>query len=195
VRSNLLDANFAIPPTVLMRREHCIAAGGYDEAYRVIIDWLLYLRIALRSNAGYIAEPLSLHRYQHPTSESARKFVKKPRLITDEELRLLAEILPLMPADAEWRKMRRQAYRGVVKRHVRRTYALLVHNEVETFRREMAYAMVLDHTLPLRYRKMAALWVASFFGAELARRLDSTERAFWDALGGQTDDRMAPEVP
>jgi len=195
VRSNLIDANFAIPPTVLMRREHCLAAGGYDEAYRVIIDWLLYMRIALRTGAGYIAEPVSLHRYQHPTSESAQKFVKKPRLITDEELRLLAEILPRMPANAEWRGLRRQAYHGVIKRHVRRTYDLLVHDQIEGFRRELAYAMTLDHALPLRYRKMATLWVASFFGGRVAKRLDSTERAFWHAFRGGTSEPTEPEGP
>ncbi len=184
VRSNVINANFAIPPTVLMRRECHRVAGGYDEKFRIITDWLLYMRIALRFDAGYIAEPLARHRYQHPSSESARRFLKKPRLITDEELRLLEEILPHLPADAEWRRFRRQAFRGVINRHVHRTHGLLVHDELEGFRSEFAYAASLDPTLAFRYRKMTALWIASLFGSGFAKRLDSAETSFWHALRG-----------
>jgi len=184
VRSNLVTGTFAIPPTVLMRRECYRAAGGYDETYRLIIDWVLYLRAALLFGAGYIAETLAVHRYQHPFSVSAQTFLRKPRLITNEELRLLGEILPRLPAGPDWHLFRRQAYRNLIDRHVLRTQGLLAHNDMEGFRSELAYAMMLDPSFPLRYRKMMALWFVSFLGPRFAKRLDSVERAFWASLRG-----------
>ena len=186
VRCNLIYANFAIPPTVLMRRECYRAAGGFDEAYRIIVDWVLYVRAALRFGAGYITEPLATHRYQHPSSVSAQTFLKRPRLITSEERRLLEEILPLLPSSQNSRDFRRLVFRGMIDRHVLRTHGLLAHNDMEGFRSELAFAMALDRTFPLRYRKMMALWFASLLSPRLAKRLDAVETGFWTSFYGSS---------
>ena len=186
VRSNLIYANFAIPVTVVMRRECFHAAGGFDGAYRIIIDWVLYVRAALRSGAGYIAEPLAVHRFQHPASVSAQTFLKRPRLITEEERRLLDEILPLLPTDSNSREFRRLAYRGMIDRHVLRTHGLLARGDIKGFRSELAYAMALDDTFPFRYRKMMALWFASLFSPRLVKRLDAVEDEFWASFRGSS---------
>jgi len=189
VRTNLINANFAIPVTVLMRRDCYGATGGYDETYRLIVDWVLYMRAALRHDVGYIAELLAFHRYQQPSSVSAQTFLKKPRLITNEELRLIGEVLPRLQTDPEWKRFRRRVHRGIIERHVLRTQGLLIRDGMENFRSELAYAMALDPTFPFRYRKMMALWLASYLGPRVARRLDSAERKFWASFSGRPDER------
>jgi hypothetical protein len=185
LRNNLVGANFAIPPAVLMRRGCFERAGGYDETYQWIIDWVLYSRACLLYDVGYIAEPLASHRYQHPTSESVRK-IQVPRLATSEELRLFQEIFSAVSADPEWRALRRDSLGSIVDRHVSRTHRLLSQGDGERFRSELLYAFSIDRRLALRYRKMMVLWLASLFSTGFARNLDNLERGFFRALRGDS---------
>lgn len=180
----LLMACYVSPPTVVMRRSCFEDAGRFDETFNFSIDWAMWLRLALSHDVAYIAEPLARNRYQHPGSLTAQKVLRRPRLVTSEEIRLLEDTFARLPKTIEWRKIRDQAYRRLMGRHLDKTLRLLRQGETELFRSELAYASRLHPAFPLKYRKMTALWLASMFGADFANWLDSSEQQFWQLFRG-----------
>jgi hypothetical protein len=87
----LLRGNWVIAPTLLWRREALLAAGGFDEGLRFVLDWELLLRIlrsgrvlagvrdrlvGYRRHAGMatLAEERTHNRYreEHAVAETAR---------------------------------------------------------------------------------------------------------------------------
>ncbi|MBI2868008.1 MAG: hypothetical protein HYX97_06710 [Chloroflexi bacterium] len=179
IRSTLFDGNFAIPPTVMMRRRCYDTLGGYDERFEFIIDWVLYTQAAFSHDVGYIAEPLASHRHQHATSVTARKFLKNPSSATDEEIRLLREIFRKVPDNEDWRPLRRKAFQRAVDRHLQKAYRLLNMGDATRFRTEVLYALSRDWRLPMRDRKTVAVFLGSLFGGRFAQWVDSLKRIPW----------------
>ena len=56
----LLARNTIATPCVVVRREHLLAEGGFDEGLTVAEDQDLWIRLAMRGRLGYIADPLVL---------------------------------------------------------------------------------------------------------------------------------------
>jgi len=183
---------YITPSTVVMRRSLFKDLGGFDVRYQYSIDWSMWMRMALSSDVGYIAEPLVLQRPVHPASLTARSIMRKPRLATSEELRLIDEIFGILPASREWREIRHEAYRNIMYRHIVKALWLLHHGETSPFRSEIAYVIRLNRRFPLQYRKVMALWAASVLGTGFPKWLDYQEQAFWQAFRGQR--RREPTV-
>ncbi len=59
---NLLNENFVVAPTVVMKRECLETVGLFDESIFIPADWDLWLRLAKRFRIGFIDKPLSKYR-------------------------------------------------------------------------------------------------------------------------------------
>lgn len=71
IDSALMDGEWAIVhPTVLMRRETFMAAGGYQERYRSCADHDLYLRLAERGRIANLPEVLLRYRRHYGSMTS-----------------------------------------------------------------------------------------------------------------------------
>lgn len=185
VLGNLTRDCYITPSAVVMRRTWFDDLGGFDERYRYNIDWSMWMRMALSSDIGYIAEPSVLQRTGHPSSLTVTSVIREPHLSTSEELRLLDEIFQRLPASREWREIRHQAYRNIMYRHIVKARWLLHHGQTSLFRSEIAYAIRLNHRFPVQYRKMMGLWAASSLGGGFAKSLDFQEQVFWQTLRGE----------
>ncbi len=177
---------YITPSTVVMRRSSFNELGGFDERYRYNIDWSMWMRMALSSDIGYIAEPLVLQRTDHPASLTTRSLTREPHVSTSEQLHLIDEIFERLPLSSEWRDVRRDAYRYVMSRHIDHALWLLHHGENSLFGSEIAHAIRLNHRFPIQYRKMMVLWAASALGGGFGTWLDFQERAFWHDLRGNS---------
>ena len=177
---------YIVPPSVVMRRDCLGRIGGFDETFRYTIDWVMWTRMALKYDVGYIAEPLACERAGHASSVTIRQVKTRPKVVTSEGLRLLQEVFAKLPDTHDWREVRRQAYRNLMDLHVMRTSGLLHEGDVQRFRSEIAYAIRKDNRFPFRYRKMMVLAAASFLGPNFANRLDRSERAFWQVVRGDS---------
>jgi glycosyl transferase family 2 len=69
IRTRMLDTNVFYHPTVMMRREHVVAAGGYRKALRDADDYDLFLRMAERCKMAAVAESVLAYRV-HPGQTS-----------------------------------------------------------------------------------------------------------------------------
>lgn len=182
---NLASANYITPSTVMMRRSSFKETGGFDENYRYELDWLMWMRLALRGDVAFIAEPLVAQRTDHSASVTVREVTRSPRLVTSEDSRALGEIFHRLPPTKEWADLRRQAFWKLMDRHIDRSLLLLHHGEAAAFRSEIAYAIRLNRRFAFRYRKIIALSLASCAGAKFANWLDLSERCFWQAFRGE----------
>ena len=181
--------NYITPSTVMMRQSSFHDAGGIDESYQYELDWSMWMRLALRGDVAYIAEPLVTQRSGHSGSLTVSRVLRRPRLVTSEDLRLIEEIFRKLPVTEEWCDLRRESYRRLMDRHIHRTLWLLHQGEAAAFRSEIMYAIRRDHEFPFRYRKIMALWVASLAGANLAKWLDFREQIFWQAFQNKPGER------
>lgn len=69
----LLRSNPLVPSTILMRRNRVIALGPFDESFRRVEDWDLWLRL-LRAGHTFHGTPKVLVRYRlHPNSLSTSR--------------------------------------------------------------------------------------------------------------------------
>ncbi len=185
VLRELTADGYITPSTVVMRRDLFTEEGGFDERYQYNIDWSMWMRIALVSDIGYVAEPLVLQRTGHPSSLTVTGLTRRPHLSTVEELQLIGEIFRRLPASAEWSEIQRRAYRNIMFRHTVKALWLLHHGEPSLFRHEIAWAIRLNHRFPIQYRKIMVLWAASALGGDFAKWSDFREQVFWQALRGE----------
>jgi len=72
IRAHLLEANLLIHPTVMMRREVVLAAGGYRPIFTAAEDYDLWLRLSDRHELGNMAEVLLSYR-SHAGQATARR--------------------------------------------------------------------------------------------------------------------------
>jgi hypothetical protein len=86
---------------VLFRKSLYTQAGGADETMRWSADWLMWVRILLRSDVAFVAEPLNYFR-KHSGSVSAA--VGKSRAALVERLRVMEEILQHVPVPSDCRQ-------------------------------------------------------------------------------------------
>ena len=178
---------YVVPACVVMRRDCFREVGGFDEAFRYAVDWLMWTRLALNYDVGYVAEPLACERPGHTSSVTVREVKKRPQVVTSEGFLLLQEAFGKLPETRDWSEIRRRAYRNLMDLHVMRTLGLLREGDSQRFRSEIVYALRQCHSFPFRYRKMMVLSAASFLGADFADRLNRAEREFWRAMHGEPD--------
>ncbi len=70
-RAEILDRCFLVAPAV--RRSRLLAAGGFDESFRIAYDWDCWIRLILDgSRAGLVDEPLYLYRFDGPSLTARR---------------------------------------------------------------------------------------------------------------------------
>jgi glycosyltransferase involved in cell wall biosynthesis len=69
----LLALNFIATPTVVARREHILAAGGFDPALKIGEDQDLWIRLAARGRIGFVDESL-VRVHLRPKSLSSADF-------------------------------------------------------------------------------------------------------------------------
>lgn len=79
VRHTLAAANTVCCPTVMMRREHAIALGGFDPSLPWAGDVELWARLAMRGDVGFLRAPLL--RYRVHASNDSRGFDNTARAL------------------------------------------------------------------------------------------------------------------
>ena len=92
---HLLTGNYIYPPTVIIRRCCYEAVGGFNEGLVHQADWELFLRLSLRYDFAYIAEPLAFYRL-HAQSVSAQ-FARHEKVVIkyDEAINIVRTALAL----------------------------------------------------------------------------------------------------
>jgi glycosyltransferase involved in cell wall biosynthesis len=103
-------------PSVLAERDLVTAAGGFDETLRSCEDYDLWMRLALRSPAAIVDEPLvdvRLHDRNH-SLDWASAFHGRARSLAKLEAMVPAELRPLL------RRERARNAAGLVAEHARR---------------------------------------------------------------------------
>ncbi|MFI5369988.1 MAG: glycosyltransferase family 2 protein [Candidatus Eisenbacteria bacterium] len=113
----LLEVNFILTSSVLVRRELLVATGGFDEAMSHAEDLDLWIRLARRSPA--VATARSLVRYQHRPGGLTRQVVARlegnarlyERLARDPDLALGLRAKARRRAALSWLKLARTALR------------------------------------------------------------------------------------
>jgi glycosyltransferase involved in cell wall biosynthesis len=85
----LFEGNFVSFPSALFRRSAVVGLGGFDPRLRFVVDWEMWLRIALHHQVAYLAQPLVRYRL-HGGMESAGW---SGRLREIRECRLAQEIV------------------------------------------------------------------------------------------------------
>lgn len=74
IREKLMEANWLAHPTVMMRRDVVLAAGGYRSIFTACEDYDLWLRISERHDLSNTPEPLLRYRI-HDDQASRRSWV------------------------------------------------------------------------------------------------------------------------
>ncbi|MGC2700892.1 MAG: glycosyltransferase [Candidatus Acidiferrales bacterium] len=80
IRIKMLHTNVFYHPTVMMRREHVLAAGGYRKALLDADDYDLFLRMAERGEMAALAEPVLAYRV-HPNQASVANLMVQTRCL------------------------------------------------------------------------------------------------------------------
>jgi glycosyltransferase involved in cell wall biosynthesis len=84
----LLNKNFIIAPTVVMRRSCLESVGLFDESIFIPADWDLWLRFAQRFPIGYIDRPLSKYRQASNYSlQNLDQFFEESMYVLDKNLK------------------------------------------------------------------------------------------------------------
>ena len=92
----LLNKNFIIAPTVVMRRSCLESVGLFDEGIFIPADWDLWLRFAQRFPIGYIDRPLS--KYRQASNYSLRnldQFFEESMHVLDKNIKNNADFSAL----------------------------------------------------------------------------------------------------
>jgi glycosyltransferase involved in cell wall biosynthesis len=74
IREKLMEANWLAHPTVMMRRDLVLAAGGYRPIFSACEDYDLWLRLSERHDLSNTPEPLLRYRI-HDNQVSSRRWV------------------------------------------------------------------------------------------------------------------------
>jgi len=69
--TRLLDGNHVICCTVMARRDHLLAAGGFNQAFVPGEDWAVWLRMAANADVAFVPAPVACYRI-HQSSLVAR---------------------------------------------------------------------------------------------------------------------------
>jgi GT2 family glycosyltransferase len=72
LRNRMLLYNPIGDPTVMYRRHHAVAAGGYTSRFKTCEDYDLLLRLATRGKIANLAEPLTGYRFHAASTKSQR---------------------------------------------------------------------------------------------------------------------------
>jgi glycosyltransferase involved in cell wall biosynthesis len=109
----LLRANFIVPSSVMMRRQAVVAAGLFDETFRRLEDWELWIRLLLQGHTLVGSTACHLHYRVHGESLSADS--------TAMEQAALALVRKHFGEDdghvEAWAQDKRWAYAGVYRYH------------------------------------------------------------------------------
>jgi glycosyltransferase involved in cell wall biosynthesis len=107
----LLRANFLIPSTITLRRSVIVAAGLFDETFRRLQDWELWIRL-LKEGRHFVGLVEVLARYRiHPYSLSTD-------LTGGQRAALALAVKHFGPDDGQWRTWpheKRRTYGGVYR--------------------------------------------------------------------------------
>jgi glycosyltransferase involved in cell wall biosynthesis len=94
VLGDLLEENFLRTPTVIVRRDLFLAAGGYDATLRYTNDWDLWLRLA--TGRRFLRDPAVSARYRLHGAQ----LVKDREPLAAERVRVLERHLPRIEREA-----------------------------------------------------------------------------------------------
>jgi exonuclease VII small subunit len=100
----LLEGNLICAPSVLVRREELVKAGGFDPDLGFACDYALWMKLCLNRRAAFLSQPLVQYRW-HADNETHRyRFGKGIREMVVAGRRVLAEYRqhPGRAQEAEW---------------------------------------------------------------------------------------------
>ena len=162
----LLEVNFVLTSSVVIRRDLLEELGGFDETMSHAEDVDLWIRLARRAPAAAVRR--ALVRYQHRPGGLTRQV--RARLLGDVELfsRLAAD--PGLEAP-----LRVQASRRVGMAHYKLAFAALREGDHASARRHLGPAWTRGRAAPVAAAWLASLmppsWVARLRGQGTARGL------------------------
>ncbi len=114
--ATLLRTDFLCTGGLLVRRDCFEKVGNFDPALPVAQDWDLWLRLALRCEAGYVDEPL-LQVRSHATQIS-----RDGAQIHADNVRIMAKLCHEHGPEVE-------PYRPIIRRNLARSYRALVAHQ------------------------------------------------------------------
>jgi glycosyltransferase involved in cell wall biosynthesis len=169
----LLDGCVINPAGVLVRRAVYEQGGAFTDDVVWGVDWHMWIRIALRWDVGYLAEPLALYR-EHGHSGTAAvmtsgRNARDELWVIDDVFRLVQETQP------ELYGLKPRAIRGVAHR----TWCFAEHmcevGEVAAARVGLRNAVA---TWPgmIRQPRVWALWAATYLGYAWFRKAHMVKR-------------------
>ncbi|MCA9971782.1 MAG: glycosyltransferase, partial [Anaerolineales bacterium] len=94
LHDTLLDGNFLVPESILVRRRCYQAVAPFDETLRACEDWDMWLRMSQQFAIGSLPRLLTRHRVLRGSMSS------DPQRMLDNRLVVLARLLGPEPADA-----------------------------------------------------------------------------------------------
>lgn len=104
IRRLVLEGNLICAPSVLVRREELVNAGGFDPDLGFACDYALWMKLCLNRRAAFLSQPLVQYRW-HADNETHRyRFGKGAREMVVAGRRVLAEYRqhPGRTQEAEW---------------------------------------------------------------------------------------------
>ncbi len=160
-RRLLLEGCVVNPAGVLVRRAVYERVGPFTQAVMWGIDWHMWLRIAIRWNTGYLAEPMALYR-QHPASGTAAVF--KIARNGSDELWIVDDIFrDIAASHPELSASRRPAVRQVAHRTWCTAETMCQLGFMEAARAGIRASISIWPGIMLQSR-VWALWAATYLG-------------------------------
>ncbi|MFY9555296.1 MAG: glycosyltransferase [Blastocatellia bacterium] len=173
LRSILLGC-IVSPPSLMVRKSSVEKAGGFRTDLTWGHDWEWTIRLAEIGKAWFVTEPFAAYR-EHGGSGTAE--ILSAAKNGDQEQKILNDAFARLSADDErWRKLRRQAYRALSRRHMYFAEYALMQGQPAITRNNLGYAARADVTLLTR-PTFWALLMGSFGPARLYLRYRSLRNA------------------
>ena len=188
VRSEL-NSPHVLASTVMMRHDAYQRVGGFDEAFRIVADWEMWLRLASDGDVAYTADRLVQHRLHvgsmgtmlQRNDDEAKEYRKQyvaseagpnASVLGIEEIGRMTDKILRLPATAQWRDA------DSIRRRARRRWAYsrasaIAGTDMRTLRSQLIDEVRADPGLVTDWR-VGAAWLVSWLGP---RRLAALKQA------------------
>lgn len=160
--------NFALFPTVMIRRRCFEILGRFDEDLSYSPDWEMWTRIALHYDVAYIAEPLAC--YRSHGENLTKEFLKTGQILTENHKTIEKIISNIALSESELAPLKGKINK--IKARYTLNYALscLIRGDMKRTRQNIALAISLDHSKIMDIHVLI-LFLATFLGGKITNSL------------------------
>jgi len=139
-------------PSVFMHRELVLSLGGFDERFRLLEDYPLWLKITRNGNKLHFMDKVTVNYRQHPgaINNTGRPFIVNPNYFRAEAFRRLYTypfLSPLIRYEQKFRWVVLQIFR--IKFLNRQTFVTQVlHNTISIYLNPFRYLIRIRKLIP-----------------------------------------------